>query len=56
MGTYENCYHIIGDVRRDIDEYSEAYVQGADIGKFKNESITQKINLSQHFIFNLLYR
>ena len=55
MGTYENCYNIIGDVRRDINEYSEAYVQGADVGKFTNGLITQKINLSQHLIFNLLY-
>lgn len=56
MGTYENCYAIIGDVRRDINEYSEAYVQGEDVGKFTNDLITQKINLSQHFIFNLLFK
>lgn len=54
MGTYENCYDIIADVRRDINEYSEAYVQGADTGAWSNELITQKINLSQFFLYNLL--
>jgi hypothetical protein len=56
MGTYENCYDIIADVRQDINEYSEAYVQGSDIGSFTNELITQKINLAQHFIYNLLFK
>lgn len=55
MGTYDNCYDIIADVRRDINEYSVAYVQGADIGAFSNELITQKINLAQAFIYNLLF-
>lgn len=56
MGTYENCYDILADVRRDINEYSEAYVQGADEGSFSNELIIQKINLAQFFIFNLLFQ
>jgi len=55
MGTYDNCYDIIADVRRDINEYSVAYVQGADIGAFSNELITQKINLAQNFLYNLLF-
>jgi len=56
MGTYENCYDIIADVRHDINEYSEAYVQGADEGAFSNELITQKINLSQFYLYNLLFQ
>jgi len=56
MGTYENCYDIIADVRRDVNEYSEAYVQGADKGAWSNELITQKINLSQFFLYNVLFQ
>jgi len=56
MGTYDNCYDIIADVRRDINEYSEAYVQGADDGAYSNELITQKINLSQFYLYNLLFK
>jgi len=57
MGTYENCYDIIADVRRDVNEYSEAYVQGADdSGSFSNELITQKINLAQAYLYNIIYK
>lgn len=56
MGTYENCYNIVADVRRDINEYSEALVQGADEGAFANELITQKINLAQTYLYNLLFK
>ncbi|OEU68509.1 MAG: hypothetical protein BBJ57_07465 [Desulfobacterales bacterium PC51MH44] len=57
MGTYENCYDIIADVRRDVNEYSEAYVQGADdTGAWSNELITQKINLSQFYLYNILFQ
>lgn len=56
MGTYDNCYDIIADVRRDINEYSVSLVQGADEGAWDNGLITQKINLSQTFIYNLLFK
>ena len=56
MGTYENCYNIIADVRRDINEYSVSYVQGADEGAFSNEYITQKINLSQKHLYHILFK
>ncbi len=53
MGTYHNCYDIIADVRRDVNEYSTA--QGAEEGAYQNELITQKINLAQSYLFSLLY-
>lgn len=54
--TYDNCYSIIAEVRRDINEYSESLVQGADEGAFSNELITQKINLAQIYLYNLLFK
>jgi len=56
MSTYDNCYDIIAEIRRDINEYSEALVQGADEGAFSNELITQKINLAQTYLYNLLFK
>jgi len=56
MATYDNCYEIIAEVRRDVNEYSEALVQGADEGAYSNELITQKINLAQTYLYNLLFK
>jgi len=56
VATHDNCYEIIAEVRRDVNEYSEALVQGADKGAFSNELITQKINLAQTFLYNLLFK
>jgi len=55
MGTYDNCYDIIADVRRDVNEYSTAMVQGAESGAYQNELITQKINLAQSYLLSFLY-
>jgi len=56
MGTYYNCYDIIADIRRDINEYSESYVQGSGDPAFSNELITQKINIAQIYLYNLLFK
>jgi len=56
MATYYNCYEIVAEVRRDVNEYSEALVQGADEGAFSNELITQKINLAQIYLYNLIFK
>ena len=56
MATYDNCYNIIAEVRRDVDEYSEALVQGADTEAWDNEYITQKINLAQIYLYNLIFK
>ena len=48
-------YNLIADVRRDLNEYSEAYVQGTDTtGKYKNEHLLTKINQAYRYLYALL--
>lgn len=55
MSTYENAYEILSEVRRGINEYSTAYVQGSDTtGAFDNTDIMRKINDAQKMFFDLL--
>lgn len=54
--TYENCYSVLQDVRRGVNEYSDLLVKGLDSsGKYKNPHIIQKINSAQRYIYNLLF-
>ncbi|MCK4252140.1 hypothetical protein KAX97_11880 [candidate division WOR-3 bacterium] len=54
--TYENCYSLLQDVRRDLDEYSDLLVKGLDSsGRYKNSQIVTKINSAQRYIYNLLF-
>lgn len=57
MATYENCYEILSDVRRVLEEYSAAYLKGTDTtSPHSNEYIVKKINQAQRYIFNMLFR
>jgi hypothetical protein len=58
MATYEgNCYEILSWVRRSLNEYSTAYVQGTDTsGIFSNAFIIDQINDSQKQLYNILLR
>jgi hypothetical protein len=55
MGSYLNAYALIEEVRKAINEYSTAYVQGTDTtGAFDNADILKKINDAQELLFNSL--
>lgn len=55
MGSYKNAYDMVSAVRKGINEYSTAYVQGTDTtGAFDNTDIMEKINDAQAFIYNSL--
>ena len=54
--TYENAYEILSEVRRGINEYSTAYVQGTDTsGAYDNSDILRKINNAQKFLVDILF-
>lgn len=53
--TYENAYEILSDVRRGINAYSTAYVQGTDTtSAFSNAEIMKHINRAQWWLFNMM--
>lgn len=53
MGNYLNAYELLSEVRKGINEYSAAYVQGTDLtGAFDNADIMKKINDAQSYIYN----
>ena len=55
MGSYLNAYALIEEVRKGINEYSTAYVQGTDTtGAFDNADILKKLNDSQDFLYNAI--
>jgi len=55
MGTYFNAYDILSDVRRGLNEYSTAKVQGTDTsGAYTNTQLTNMINSAQRFIYSFL--
>jgi len=55
MGSYLNAYDLVSEVRKGINEYSTAYVQGTDTtGAFDNADIMKKINDAQQFIYDTL--
>ncbi len=57
MSTYYNCYELLAEVRRGINEHSTGKVNGTDTsGAFPNEMIIKKINDAQTFLFNLLFK
>ncbi|MCK4787658.1 MAG: hypothetical protein KAV87_28140 [Desulfobacteraceae bacterium] len=53
MITY-NCYSILEDVRRALNEYSTALVQGTDEGKYNNDYLLRKINDAYRQLYALL--
>lgn len=56
MSTYQNAYEILSEVRRGLNEYSTAFVQGTDTtGAFSNEEIVKKINDAQRYLWNILF-
>lgn len=55
MGSYLNAYDLLAEVRKGINEYSTAYVQGTDVtGAFDNADIIKKINDAQDFLYHAL--
>jgi hypothetical protein len=55
MGSYLNAYELLSEVRKGINEFSTAYVQGTDTtGAFDNADIMRKINDAQAFLYNSL--
>ena len=55
MSTYLNCFEILSDVRREINEYSTELVQATDTsGAYSNAYLVRKINTAQSFIYSLL--
>ncbi len=55
MSKY-NCYEILAEVRRAVNDYSEAKVQATDTsGAFSNETIIKTINDAQKFLFDIVF-
>lgn len=56
MSTYYNAYEIGIQIRRGINEYSAAKMQGSDTsGAYQNDTILMAMNSSQKFLFDLLF-
>lgn len=57
MATYENCYKIASDVRRGVNEFSTALLQGTDTsGAHSNDEVIRAINDAQKFLYHLLVK
>lgn len=57
MSFKNNAYDLIAEVRKGINEYSTAYVQGTDTsGAFDNADILKKINDAQTFLYNMVIK
>jgi len=55
MSSYLNCYEILSDLRREINEYSTALVQGTDTsGAYSNAYLVRKINDAQGYLYSML--
>jgi len=55
MGTYNNAYEILSEVREDINDYSTEFVEGTDTsGAFTNSNLLRKINKALAFIYAIL--
>lgn len=55
MSKY-NTYEIVAEVRRAVNDYSEAKVQATDTsGAFTNEVIIKTINDAQKFLFDIIF-
>jgi hypothetical protein len=46
---------MLEEIRTELNEYSTALMQGTDKGVYDNSDIVRKINISQRFIWNLLF-
>lgn len=57
QGSYEylNCYAILEEVRTELNEYGTELCQGTEAGVYDNSDIVRKINMSQRYLFNLLF-
>ena len=52
MSTYLNAYTLIEDIRRGVNEFSDAYVQGTDTtGIYSNAHLTRCLNRSQRYMY-----
>jgi hypothetical protein len=53
--SYQNCYSMLEEIRIDLNEADEKICQGLEKGVFDNSDIERKINISQRYIFNILF-
>lgn len=57
MSTYKNAYRLVEDVRRGINEHSDAYMEATDTSPtHSNALIVDEINKAQQFIYALLIK
>jgi len=56
MSSKNNCYELVAEVRRAVNDYSESKMQGVDTsGSFSNETIIKAINDAQKFLFDIVF-
>jgi len=57
MGTYDNCYDIVADIRRGMNEYSVGKMQATDTsGAHLNEELISNANKAQRHLHAILFR
>jgi len=57
MSTYKNCYTIMEEVRRGLNEYSTIYAQATDTsGGYQNAEIVNEINKAHRYIYDFILR
>lgn len=57
MAAYLNCYTILEDVRRNINEYNANLLAGTSTsGKFGNDWLVTRINSAQRYIYNKILK
>lgn len=57
MSTYENCYTILDDIRRSLNEYTAGLLAGTSTsGAFDNDWIARRINRAQRNLHAILFR
>ena len=57
MSTYKNCYSIMEEVRRALNEYSTTLAQATDTtGAFQNAEIVNEINKSHRYVYDFILK
>ena len=56
MSSKNNCYELVAEVRRAVNDYSESKLKATDTsGAFSNETIIKAINDAQKFLFDIVF-
>ena len=54
---YENCYEILKNVRYEINEYDDNFMDATDTScPHQNDWIIKQVNLAQQYIYNIIFR